>query len=102
HTGFDQRSPDPALGGQDLVDELGARHSLRLPPCFLRQRRQSLDPGADGHVPTQSLSDSAPGGALRGWGKMGRAIGDVLPVAVAIAVFPVPIIAVVLFLGSGG
>jgi hypothetical protein len=30
---------------------------------------------------------------------MGRAIGDVLPV-VAIAVFPVPIIAVVLFLGS--
>ncbi len=31
---------------------------------------------------------------------MGRAIGDVLPVAVAIAVFPVPIIAVVLFLGS--
>ena len=31
---------------------------------------------------------------------MGRAIGDVLPLAVAIAVFPVPIIAVVLVLGS--
>jgi threonine/homoserine/homoserine lactone efflux protein len=31
---------------------------------------------------------------------MGRAIGDVLPLAVAIAIFPVPIIAVVLLLGS--
>lgn len=31
---------------------------------------------------------------------MGRALGDVLPLAVAIAVFPVPIIAVVLVLGS--
>jgi threonine/homoserine/homoserine lactone efflux protein len=33
---------------------------------------------------------------------MGRAIGDVLPLAVAIAVFPVPLIAVVLLLGSVG
>jgi threonine/homoserine/homoserine lactone efflux protein len=33
---------------------------------------------------------------------MGRAIADVLPVAVAIAVFPVPLIAVVLILGSEG
>jgi threonine/homoserine/homoserine lactone efflux protein len=31
---------------------------------------------------------------------MGRAIGDVLPLAVAIAIFPVPMIAVVLLLGS--
>ncbi|HET7758884.1 MAG TPA: GAP family protein [Gaiellaceae bacterium] len=31
---------------------------------------------------------------------MGRALGDVLPLAVAIAVFPVPVIAVVLVLGS--
>src|SRR5215831_7767271 len=31
---------------------------------------------------------------------MGRAVGEVLPLAVAIAVFPVPIIAVVLLLGS--
>jgi threonine/homoserine/homoserine lactone efflux protein len=31
---------------------------------------------------------------------MGRAIGDVLPLAVAVAVFPVPIIAVVVLLGS--
>jgi threonine/homoserine/homoserine lactone efflux protein len=31
---------------------------------------------------------------------MGRAIGDVLPLAVAVAIFPVPIIAVVLLLGS--
>jgi uncharacterized membrane protein len=31
---------------------------------------------------------------------MGRAIGDVLPLAVAIAIFPVPIIAVVLLLAS--
>jgi threonine/homoserine/homoserine lactone efflux protein len=34
--------------------------------------------------------------------RMGRALGDVLPLAVAIAVFPVPIIAVVLLLGSEG
>lgn len=33
---------------------------------------------------------------------MGQAVADVLPVAVAIAVFPVPVIAVVLFLGSDG
>jgi threonine/homoserine/homoserine lactone efflux protein len=33
---------------------------------------------------------------------MGRAILDVLPVAVAIAVFPIPLIAVVLILGSRG
>ena len=33
---------------------------------------------------------------------MGRAIVDVLPVAVAIAVFPIPLIAVVLILGSEG
>jgi threonine/homoserine/homoserine lactone efflux protein len=32
---------------------------------------------------------------------MGRALGDVLPLAVAIAVFPVPAIAVVLLLSSG-
>lgn len=31
---------------------------------------------------------------------MGRALGDVLPLAVAVAVFPVPVIAVVLVLGS--
>jgi threonine/homoserine/homoserine lactone efflux protein len=31
---------------------------------------------------------------------MGRALGDVLPLAVAIAIFPVPIIVVVLLLGS--
>ena len=31
---------------------------------------------------------------------MGRALGDVLPLAIAIAVFPVPVIAVVLVLGS--
>jgi threonine/homoserine/homoserine lactone efflux protein len=31
---------------------------------------------------------------------MGQALGDVLPLAVAIAIFPVPIIAVVLLLGS--
>ena len=31
---------------------------------------------------------------------MGRALGDILPLAVAIAIFPVPIIAVVLMLGS--
>jgi len=31
---------------------------------------------------------------------MGQALGDVLPLAVAIAVFPIPIIAVVLMLGS--
>jgi threonine/homoserine/homoserine lactone efflux protein len=33
---------------------------------------------------------------------MGRAIADVLPLAVAVAVFPVPLIAVVLILGSEG
>lgn len=32
---------------------------------------------------------------------MGRALGDVLPLAIAIAIFPVPIIAVVLMVGSG-
>jgi threonine/homoserine/homoserine lactone efflux protein len=31
---------------------------------------------------------------------MGRALGDILPLAVAVAIFPVPIIAVVLVLGS--
>ena len=31
---------------------------------------------------------------------MGQALGDVLPLAVAVAIFPVPIIAVVLVLGS--
>ena len=31
---------------------------------------------------------------------MGRALGDVLPLAVAVAIFPVPVIAVVLLLGS--
>jgi Sap, sulfolipid-1-addressing protein len=31
---------------------------------------------------------------------MGQAIGNVLPLAVAVAIFPVPIIAVVLLLGS--
>lgn len=33
---------------------------------------------------------------------MGRAVGDVLPLAVAVAIFPVPVIAVVLLLGSDG
>src|SRR5690348_6100260 len=33
---------------------------------------------------------------------MGQAIGDVLPLAVAVAIFPVPIIAVVLVLASDG
>ena len=33
-------------------------------------------------------------------GSMGQALGDVLPLAVAIAIFPVPIIAVVLIVGS--
>jgi hypothetical protein len=31
---------------------------------------------------------------------MGQALGDILPLAVAVAIFPVPIIAVVLMLGS--
>ena len=31
---------------------------------------------------------------------MGEALGDILPLAVAVAIFPVPIIAVVLVLGS--
>lgn len=33
---------------------------------------------------------------------MGEALGNVLPLAVAVAIFPVPIIAVVLLLGSEG
>ena len=33
-------------------------------------------------------------------GHMSQALGDVLPLAVAVAVFPVPIIAVVLMVGS--
>jgi threonine/homoserine/homoserine lactone efflux protein len=33
---------------------------------------------------------------------MGQALGDILPLAVAVAIFPVPIIAVVLLLGSEG
>jgi hypothetical protein len=36
-----------------------------------------------------------------GWGQMGDAIGEILPLAVALACGPLPIIAVVLILVSG-
>src|SRR5262249_47558405 len=39
-------------------------------------------------------------GSFRGRDGVGQALGNVLPIAVAVAIFPVPIIAVVLLLGS--